>query len=35
MLMTLAIAVRSVVLGARGRTTWKGRSLGQQRLRWL
>lgn len=34
-LLALAIAARSVVLSWRGRTTWKGRSLGQQRRRWL
>ncbi|MCX6032158.1 MAG: glycosyltransferase [Chloroflexi bacterium] len=33
-LLALSIAVRSVVLVRRGRTTWKGRTLAQGSLRW-
>ena len=34
MLLALAIALRSVALVRRGRTTWKGRTLAQQPVRW-
>mgnify|MGYP000961496188 CR=1 FL=1 len=34
MLLALAIAVRSVALVRRGRTTWKGRTLAPQPVRW-
>jgi hypothetical protein len=34
MLLALFIAVRSVVLVLRGRTTWRGRTLGQHAVRW-
>ena len=33
-LLALCIAVRSVVLVKRGRTTWKGRTLAQHSVRW-
>jgi chlorobactene glucosyltransferase len=34
-LLALYIAFRSVVLVLQGRATWKGRTLGQHRVRWL
>ncbi len=33
-LLALFIAFRSIALVRRGRTTWKGRTLGQPRVRW-
>lgn len=33
-LLALVIAVRSVVLAARGRSTWKGRTLIRPQIRW-
>jgi hypothetical protein len=33
--LALAVAGRSVVLAARGRSTWKGRTLVRVPVRWL
>lgn len=35
MLLTVAIAMRSMVVTLSGRATWKGRRLGAPRVRWL
>jgi len=34
MLLSVAIAMNSMVLTVRGRATWKGRTLARQELRW-